>query len=253
MLIDDEVKGLLAKLELEFQPVALKYLYAAPEGVARYEGTGAFCQLVHAASLSDTPFYTDKDSDECFGKVALGMVDTDGFAAAGSVGPDIGMFASAAPNSRLYEQMTRLVRGAHNYVLMSPLSACDFDPDILMCVAPVEKAEILMRATNWVSGDLWESKTSSVVSCTWMYAYPYASGKVNFCITGMHHGLRRRNLYAPGQYMIAIPYQKLPEFTYSLKNMDFKTLYFRQDTEEGRAELAEKQAKWAKENVALGD
>ena len=253
MLLDQKAKDTFAKLELEHEPVCLKYLYGKPEGVKRYEGTGAFCELVAAASKADEPFYIDKNSDECFGKVALGMVEYDGFAASGAVGPGIGMFASDAPNSRLYEQMTRLTLHAHNCVVMSPMSKCTYDPDIIMCVAPTDKAEIIMRATNWVSGDLWESKTSAVVSCCWMYAYPYATGKVNFCITGMHHGLRRRNLYAPGQYMIAIPYQKLPETIYSLETMDWKTLYFRQDTEEGRAELAERQKEWAKMGVPLKD
>ena len=46
MLIDDKARETFAKLELEFSPVALKYTYAPPKGVKRYEGTGAFCQLV---------------------------------------------------------------------------------------------------------------------------------------------------------------------------------------------------------------
>lgn len=252
-MLSDKAKELFAKLELEYQPVALKYTFSKPEGVKRYEGKAAFCELVHKASLADEAFFIDKDTDECFGKVALGMVPPDGFAASGAVGPDIGMFQTQAPNSRLYEQMVRLTLGAHNYVTMCPVALCDFDPDIVMVVAPTEKAEIVLRATSWVSGDLWESRSSSVVSCTWMYAYPYATGKVNFCITGMHHGLRRRNLYPAGLHMIAIPFQKLPETLYSLEHMDWKTLYFRQDTEEGRAELAEKQAAWAKMGTSLGD
>ncbi|MDD6785251.1 MAG: hypothetical protein PUD81_03210 [Eggerthellales bacterium] len=119
MIIDDKKKELLAKLELENEPVALKYVYAQPVGIDRYEGTGAFCELVAAAA------------------------------------------------------------------------------------------------------------------------------KVNFCITGMHHGLKRRNLYAPGQHLISIPFQKMPEFFYSLEHMNWVGLFFRQDTEEARQELAEKQAKWA--------
>ena len=68
----------------------------------------------------------------------------------------------------------------------------------------------------------------------------------------MHHGLARRQLYPAGLHMISIPFQKLPEFVYSLENMNWVPLYFRQDTEEGRAELAAKQATWKKGGAALG-
>lgn len=253
MLIDDKARETFAKLELEFSPVALKYTYAPPRDITRYEGTGAFCQLVNAASKADEPFYIDKDNDECFGKVALGMVPDDGFGASGVVGPDIDMYATEAPNSRLHDLAPILTPGAHNCVIMAPIAKCTFDPDILMIVAPTDKAEIILRATSWVSGDPWESKSTPVSSCIWMYAYPYVSGKVNFCITGMHHGLRRRNLYPAGMHLISIPFPKLPETIYALENMKWKALYFRQDTEEGRAELAAAQARWAAGGVSLGD
>ena len=253
MLFDEKARETVAKLELEFSPVALKYLYAKPQGVKRYDGVGAFCQIVHAASLADEPFYIDKDNENCFGRIALGMAPDEGYGTSGAIGPDIDMYATAAPNSRLHDIITKLTPGAHNYVLMAPLAACDFDPDILMMVAPTDKAEIIMRATSWVSGDPWESKSSPITSCGWMYAYPYVTGKVNFCITGMHHGLRRRELYPAGMHLIAIPFQKMPEFIYSLENMNWVGLYFRQDTEEARQELAAKKEKWKREGQGLGD
>lgn len=253
MLIDEKARETFAKLELEFSPVALKYFYAAPEGVKRYEGTGAFCQLVHAASLGDEVFYIDKDNEECFGKVALGMVPDEGFGASGAIGPDIDMYATQAPNARLHDLMPMLTPGAHNVVVMAPIAKCTFDPDILMIAAPTEKAEIILRATSWVSGDPWESKSTPVTSCGWLYAYPYISGKVNFCITGMHHGLARRHLYPVGMHLIAIPFAKLPETIYALETMNWKALYFRQDTEEGQAELAAAKARWAKGGASLGD
>lgn len=74
-----------------------------------------------------------------------------------------------------------------------------------------------MRATSYISGDLWESKSSCVLSCAWMYAYPYIEGKVSFCITGMHHGVKRRKLYPEGRHMISIPYQKLDEVVWPFR------------------------------------
>ena len=252
MLIDEKARATFAELDLEFSPVALKYCYAPSKGIERYEGTGAFCQLVHKASTENRVFYTDKDNETCFGKVALGMVPDNGLAASGLIGPDIDMYATQAPNARLHDLLPTLTLGAHNIVVMAPIAKCDFDPDILMIVAPTEKAEIILRATSWVSGDPWESKSTPVMSCGWMYAYPYVTGKVNFCITGMHHGLKRRNLYPKGMHLIAIPFAKLPETIYALENMNWTPLYFRQDTEEGRAELAAAQARWAEAGTRIG-
>ena len=76
-----------------------------------------------------------------------------------------------------------------------------------------------------------------------MYAYPYISGKVNYCITGMHHGMKRRKVYPPGLHIIAIPYQKLLEVVTALAEMDWELIAMKEDPE-SKAVLAEKMARW---------
>lgn len=100
-----------------------------------------------------------------------------------------------------------------------------------------------MRATSYISGDLWESKSSCVLSCAWMYAYPYIEGKVNFCITGMHHGVKRRKLYPKGRHMISIPYQKLDEVVLALSEMDWELIAMKED-EESKQELQRRMDLW---------
>ena len=100
-----------------------------------------------------------------------------------------------------------------------------------------------MRATSYISGDLWESRSSCVVSCAWTFAYPYLSGKVNTCITGMHHGMRRRKTYPKGLHIISIPYQKLDEVVQALGEMDWELLAMREDPE-SKALLREKMDRW---------
>ena len=39
-----------------------------------------------------------------------------------------------------------------NYVQFARVSECEFDPDLIMCVADLEKADILLRATSYISG-----------------------------------------------------------------------------------------------------
>lgn len=216
-----KARDLFKKLELPYPAVALKFCYSQPENVDRVDETLSFCQFIKKAQDTGKMFYTTKDDDNCFGKMVLGMIQKPGFEASGQVGCDFGVFRTPAPNARLYSLITTLVPGACNYVIFCPVEICDFLPDLVICVAQTAQADIIMRATSYISGDLWESKSTNVLSCAWTYSYPYVSGKVNFCITGMHHGMKRRKIYPMGLHIIAIPYQKLDEVIMALDEMDW--------------------------------
>jgi len=181
----------------------------------------------------------------------LGMIPKQPFAASGQAGMDFGVYRTGAPNARIHNLAPTLVEGSVNYVLFSTVENCDFEPDLLIVVADTDQADIVMRATSYISGDFWESKTSCVVSCGWTYVYPYLSGKVNFCVTGMHHGMARRKVYPKGLHIIAIPYQKIDEVCIALKEMPWK-LPALQDDEESRALMAGRMARWAEMQAASG-
>ena len=242
-MLSQKAKDLFEKLGMEYPAVAIKYCYSQPEGVAHTDETLSFCEFVKKAQTGGKPFFITKEDDNCFGKMVLGMIPKPALGASGQAGMDFGVFKTQAPNTRIYNNMVTPVPGSINFVIFSPIALCDFDPDLVICVAEVEKAEILMRATSYISGDVWESKTTSVLSCSWMYGYPYLTGKVNFCITGMHHGMKRRGTYPAGRFIIAIPYAKLPEVIQALEEMPWELIAMQQD-EESRAELARRMARW---------
>ena len=244
-MLGKEAKDLIAKLELPFKAVAIKLCYSKPENIDRVSEKLAFCQFLKKAQTEQRQFYITKDDDSCMGKLIFGMADAPPLGASGQAGYDFGVFRSPAPNARLYNLIPKLQRGAHNYIIFSPVSICDFDPDLVLFVAGTAQADIIMRATSYISGDLWESKTSHVLSCAWMYAYPYISGKVNFCTTGMHHGMKRRKIYPEGLHIICIPYQKLGEFIEALGEMDWVLPAMSED-EEIKAALAEKMENWTR-------
>ncbi len=218
-MLKDTQKQLLEKLGLPFAPVCIRYSFGKPEGVAHVDETLSFCQFLRKAQDTGSAFYTTVEDDNCFGKVALGMAPKPPAAASGMAGVIYGVYQTAAPNARLHNTYPTIVPGAVNYVTFCPASICDFQPDLLLCVAEPKQAEILMRASSYVSGDLWEQKISSVMSCAWMYAYPYVSGKMNYCITGLHHGMKRRHVYPEGLFIISFPYSKLPELFIGLEEM----------------------------------
>ena len=242
--MDKNTKDLFGKLELPYPAVAIKYSYSRPEGVEHVDEELSFCQFVRKAQDSGKAFYVTKDEDNCFGKMVLGMVPIQGFIAGGQAGVDFGVYKSQAANARLYNMIPTLLPGACNCVVFCPVEICDFSPDIIICVAQTAQADIIMRATSFISGDLWETKNSPVLSCAWTYVYPYVSGKVNVCMTGMHHGMKRRKVYPPGLYIIAIPFGKLDEVTQALSEMDWELLAMRED-DESKALLKQKMDNWA--------
>lgn len=242
-MLSEAAKRSFAKLNLQFSAVAIKFYYSQPENIEQTEKRLSFCQFVREVQDTGKKFFITKDDDNCFGKMVLGMIDKPALGASGQAGYDFGVYKTPAANARLYNMIPTLVRGAHNFVVFCPVSICDFDPDLVIVVANTEQADIVMRATSYISGDLWESRTSSVLSCAWTYAYPYVSGKVNFCVTGMHHGMKRRKVYPAGMHIIAIPYQKLLEVTSALEEMDWELIAMKED-EESKRILAVKMAKW---------
>ena len=236
-------KALLKKLELQYPAIALKYRFEKPD-VPRYDGDKlAFCQYVKYTQDTGKHYYITADDDACYGKLALGMTERQPVTASGQAGYDYGCFKSPIANQQLYQKMPILVPHTVRYVEFCPAVECDFDPDLLMFVADLPQADIVMRATSYISGDLWESKTSPVLSCCWMYSYPIISGKVNHLTTGYYHGLKRRKAYPAGLRMISVPFQKLPEFFQALEEMDWELIAFRED-EESKAELARRMAHW---------
>ena len=173
----------------------------------------------------------------------MGMVEKPPLAASGQAGVDFGVFRTQAPNARLYHEIATLTPGAVNFVTFCPLHLCDFEPDILLCVADIEQASVIMRATSYISGDLWQSTSSPVLSCAWLFGYPYVSGKVNYMVTGMGHGMSRRKVYPAGRMIISIPYAKLSEVIEALGQMDWKLLALQED-EESKAEMRRRMDAW---------
>lgn len=237
--MEQRVRELFEKLALPYPAVAIKYCYSQPEGVERVDEQLSFCQFVKKAQDTGKKFFVTKDDDNCFGKMVLGMVPKKGLEASGQAGYEFGVFKTQAANARLYNLIPTLVQGACNFVVFCPVSICDFDPDLVICVAETAQADIIMRATSYISGDLWESKGSHVLCCAWTYAYPVISGKVNFFTTGMSHGMKRRKVYPAGLNIIAIPFEKLPELSQALDEMDWELIAMRED-EESKALLKKK-------------
>jgi uncharacterized protein (DUF169 family) len=207
------------KFNFEKPPVGVKFLFTRPEGIEQLDKTLPICEMIKEAQQHGKPFFIDKENEDCFGTVILGIEDTPTYAESGQLGDRFEIFEEARANSRLYQYVPKFARGTVNYVAFSPLDTLTFEPDLLILTATPGQAEIVLRAMSYKTGEIWESKKTPVLGCAWIYAYPYKSGKVNHMITGMSFGMIAKEIYPEGWIMISIPWDWIGIITESLKEM----------------------------------
>lgn len=210
--------------EIHFKrpPVGVKFLFFRPEGMEQLSADKnlSFCEMLGEAQQGGAPFYFAKENNEaCVGKILLGMEDMEPFAESGQIGPRLGIFQEARANYIFYQHVPKFSKGIVNYVAFSPLDKLQFEPDVLILTADPGQAEIVMRSMTYSTGELYVSRTTPVMGCAWIYIYPYQSGKVNYVIPEMVHGLKGRELFTEGSILISIPYQWIPVMTQNLREM----------------------------------
>jgi uncharacterized protein (DUF169 family) len=210
------------KFDFERPPVGVKFLFFKPKGMeplARDKNL-SFCEMLKEAQETATPFYFGKENNEtCIGKILLGMEDMEPFAESGQIGERLGIFQEARANYIFYQHVPRFGKGTINYVAFSPIDKLTFEPDLLVVTATPGQAEIVMRAMTYSTGELYQSKTTPVMGCAWAFIYPFQSGKVNYILPGMIHGMKGRELFSEGSILISIPYHWIPMMTQNLKEM----------------------------------
>jgi uncharacterized protein (DUF169 family) len=208
-----------SKFKFAIQPVGIKFLLNKPQNIERLATNMAFCEMLRKAQKRAAPFYIDKDNEDCFGKIALGMGDAAPFVESGQLGVKYEIFQDARANSRLYQHISKFEKGLVNYVVFSRLSKLTFDPDILVLTATPSQAEIVLRAMSYSTGEIWTPMTTGVLGCSWLFVYPYKTGKVNYTITGLAFGMKAKQIFPEGLILISIPFNWIPIITQNLKEM----------------------------------
>ena len=217
--------SIFSKLKLEKPPVGIMYVFKKPEGIERLDKKLALCEMLGEAQKRDKPFYFTEEDEMCFGSKVVGMAGSGpspSFAASGELGVKLEIFQDPRANKKLFQQNPGLNPGTVNYAVFASLDTITFEPDLLILQCQAKQAEIVLRAMTYSTGELYDSRTSTALSCAWLYAYPYVSGKVNYYVTGMGFGSIGREVFEPGWILIAIPYNWLPTIVQNLKEMKWE-------------------------------
>jgi uncharacterized protein (DUF169 family) len=219
MILTKEYVAILEKFDFDVQPVGVKFSAKRPDGVERLDENMAFCEMLKRAQEGNA-FFADAKNHTCeAGLHVLGQADAGEPFVSGQFGAGLRIFDGPRSASRLYQHIPKIGRGVVHYVAFAPLDKLNFEPDLLILLADTGQTEILLRAMSYRTGQMWVSKFTPAIGCAWIYIYPYLSGKLNYTIAGLGHGMRRRRLFPEGRQIIAIPFDHLSSMLQTLGEM----------------------------------
>jgi len=229
MAINKKDFEILNDFHFDIEPVGVKYLTRPPEGIKKLSETIALCEMLKKAQGGEV-FCADIKSHTCeAGSYVLGQKEIEGPFVSGEYGAGLGVFKDARAAARLYHYVPRIAKGVVNYVTFSPLNELSFEPDVMILLANTDQAEIILRATSYETGEMWSSNYSAAIGCSWLFAFPYLTGKTNFVATGLGFGMRRRKLFPSGMQFISIPFDTLPSMLRILREMPWVPEPFKPD------------------------
>ncbi len=219
MILTKEYLAILDKFDFDVPPVGVKFLTKRPDSIERLDANMALCEMLKKAQEGNA-FFVDKENHMCdAGPYVLGQADVPEPFISGEFGAGLRIFEDARSASRLYHYIPRIGKGVVNYVAFSPLSKLPFDPDVLIILSKTSQTEILLRAMSYRTGKMWSSKCSAAIGCAWIFVYPYITGELNYIMTGLGHGMKRRNLFPEGHQLVSIPFDLLPSILQTLQEM----------------------------------
>jgi uncharacterized protein (DUF169 family) len=224
--------AILDKFDFDAQPVGVKFLVERPGLVDRLGERLAFCEMLKRAQ-EGYAFYADAENHTCeAGLYVLGQADAPEPFISGRFGAGLKIFEEPRAASRLYLHIPQIGRDVVNHVAFSPLNELPFEPDVLIFLANTNQTEILLRAMSYRTGQMWLSRFTSAIGCAWIYIYPHLTGELNYTITGLGHGLKRRKLFPEGLQLISVPFDLLPSLLQTLQDMPWVLPAYKSDGQE---------------------
>jgi len=229
MTLTKKELAILDKFDFGIQPVGVQFLVKRPDTVQRLGENMTFCQMLKRAQEGDA-FYADIENHTCeAGLYVLGQADAPEPFIGGEFGAGLKIFDAPRSASRLYLDLPKIGKGVVNYVAFSPLDKLPFDPDLLIILANINQTEILLRAMSYKTGQMWQSKCSAAIGCAWIYIYPYLTGELNYIVTGLGHGMKRRKLFPEGLQLISVPFDLLSSLLQTLQDMPWDLPAYKPD------------------------
>jgi uncharacterized protein (DUF169 family) len=216
--------SIFKRFDFERSPVGVSYSLKRPEGIRQLDKSLAICEMFKEAQTSP-PFYAALENVQC-GTQVVGMEAFPPVMHSGQLGSEFSMFRTPSANRRVYDYMPILPRDTARYVIHASLDELTFDPDVLIVTADAAQAEVLLRASSYSDGRMWNAKGSTCLACAWIYAYPYLTGELNYGISGLGFSMKARHVLPDGLIIISIPGEMLSMMIENLQEMQWEPHWF---------------------------
>ncbi len=176
----------------------------------------ALCQAFALARRDGKTVYMAREDHWCWAPlVALSAVDCPpGSEAFSQICGKIGI-GDRARAEAFVAAMPRLPRGAWDGLLIAPLAAADFAPDIVLINGSAVEVRTLLLALKAESGRLLPSAFDPLDSCVWSVVQPLLDGE--YRLTLPDPGDSTRALTDPDDLIFTVPARKLPAFRRALE------------------------------------
>jgi uncharacterized protein (DUF169 family) len=209
-------------LDLETEPVAIKWSVREPRNIPREEGKSRFCTKLTKA-MNGEIFYATAEEEECMGGARYtGLKDKCEFPQnmqSGSFLVPMGVYKDIPAVQRSWKHNMNVDPGIFNAVLFAPLNKAEFDPDVIFIICNAEQAMEILHANAYDSGSQGLGADSGPI-CSTMAALPYLTGKVTYGFGDT--GSRKWMDITPDQVMVTIPASELSRIVSNLEEMRTK-------------------------------
>jgi uncharacterized protein (DUF169 family) len=213
------------RFNFERKPVGVKYSMDKPAGIKPTKKSLALCELFKEAQTGQ-PFYVTKENVQC-GEQVLGIVDYPPVMYSGQLGPMFSMFKNPGANRRIYDYVPHLPKDSVKYITHASIDKMTFDPDLLIFTATPAQAEVLLRASSYSDGKMWQAKGTTCLACAWIYAHPYLTGDMNYTVSGLGFSMKARGVLPDGLIIITFPFDAISPLMENLKEMEWEPYWFK--------------------------
>ena len=161
------------------------------------------------------------------GEQVAGIVDYPPIMYTGQLGNMFSMFKNPGANRRIYDYVPHLPKDLATYITHASIDKMTFDPDLLIFTTNTKQAEILLRASSYSDGKMWNAKGTTCLACAWIYAHPYLSGEINYTISGLGFSMKARGVLPEGLIIIVFPFDTISPLIENLEDMEWEPHWFK--------------------------
>src|SRR5690606_2703055 len=112
-------------------------------------------------------------------------------------------------NRRIYDYVPHLAKNSARYISHASIDRMNFEPDLLIFTATPAQAEIILRASSYADGKMWNARATTCLACAWIYAHPYLTGEMNYTISGLGFSMKARQVLPDGLMIISFPFDTI--------------------------------------------